>query len=161
MKIKLSIVVPVFRSQDILTKLVAEVKRVTDAQGLSSQFELILINDASPDGSWQVIADLAIHNDFIRGVSLRKNFGQHSAIMAGLKYAKGSIVVIMDDDLQHPPEEIANLIRTIDEGAEGSTRFGKYWVVDLTIGWLRCYSTSRMTCTYRHSRQCGTKWFKK
>lgn len=118
MKIKLSIVIPVFRSQDILPKLVAEVKRVTDAQGFSSQFELILINDASPDGSWQVIADLAMHNDFIRGVSLRKNFGQHSATMAGLNFARGNIVVIMDDDLQHPPQEIANLIRTIDEGAD-------------------------------------------
>lgn len=115
---RLSIVVPVFRSQNILAKLVDEVRRSTDAQGISGQFELLLVNDASPDGSWQVIADLARHNDFIRGISLRKNFGQHSATMAGLNYAQGEIVVIMDDDLQHPPEEIANLMRVIDEGAD-------------------------------------------
>lgn len=118
MIIKLSIVVPVYRSQSILVKLVEEVERSMEAEGLIGQFELLLVNDASPDESWQVISDLAINHDFVRGISLRKNFGQHNATMAGLNHARGKIVIIMDDDLQHPPAEIGNLMRQIDEGAD-------------------------------------------
>lgn len=118
MKLKLSIVIPVYRSQNILPQLVEEVKRVATGQEFDGNFELILVNDASPDDSWRVISDLAKNNAFVRGISLRKNFGQHSATMAGLNYANGEIVIIMDDDLQHPPREIVNLYRTIKEGAD-------------------------------------------
>lgn len=118
MTIKLSIVVPVYRSQNILHKLVDEIRWVTDAEGLSGQFELLLVNDASPDSSWEVITTLANRNDFIRGICLRKNFGQHSATMAGLNHTRGEIVIVMDDDLQHPPEAIGSLLRAIREGAD-------------------------------------------
>lgn len=118
MTVKLSIVVPVFRSQNILTELVEEVKTSLAAQGLSGKTELLMVNDASPDGSWRVISDLAKTNDFVRGISLRKNFGQHSATMAGLKHARGDIVIIMDDDLQHSPREIGRLLGVIEEGAD-------------------------------------------
>jgi undecaprenyl-phosphate 4-deoxy-4-formamido-L-arabinose transferase len=118
MTIKLSIVVPVYRSQGILAKLVEEVERSMEIEGLIGQFELLLVNDASPDESWQVISDLAASHDFVRGISLRKNFGQHNATMAGLNHARGKIVIIMDDDLQHPPTEIGNLMREIDKGAD-------------------------------------------
>jgi undecaprenyl-phosphate 4-deoxy-4-formamido-L-arabinose transferase len=101
-----------------MAALVKEIARSTKALGLSGQFELLLVNDASPDDSWQVITELAKHNDFIKGISLRKNFGQHSAIMAGLNHARGDIVIVMDDDLQHPPEEIGNLMGAIDAGAD-------------------------------------------
>jgi polyisoprenyl-phosphate glycosyltransferase len=118
MSIKLSIVIPVYRSQSILAKLVEEVERSMEIEGLIGQFELLFVNDASPDESWQVILDLAVSHDFVRGISLRKNFGQHNATMAGLNHARGKIVIIMDDDLQHPPTEIGNLMREIDKGAD-------------------------------------------
>ena len=118
MTLKLSIVIPVYRSQTILPALVDEIKSTMESQNLQGHFELILVSDASPDGSWQVISELSKEHDFIRGVLLRKNFGQHSAAMAGLNYSRGEIVILMDDDLQHPPSEIGNLMRAINEGAD-------------------------------------------
>lgn len=118
MNLKLSIVVPVYRSQKILPRLVDEVKRAAEGEEFDGEFELIFVNDASPDDSWQVVSNLARENAFVRGISLRKNFGQHSATMAGLNYASGEVVIIMDDDLQHPPREIGNLYRAIKEGAD-------------------------------------------
>jgi undecaprenyl-phosphate 4-deoxy-4-formamido-L-arabinose transferase len=115
---KLSIVIPVYRSQNILPQLVEEVQKAMESIGLSGQFELILINDASPDGSWQVICGLAERYGFICGVSLRKNFGQHSAIMAGLHQVRGEVIVTMDDDLQHPPGSIKDLLHEIEAGAD-------------------------------------------
>lgn len=118
MRTRLSIVIPVYRSEPILPRLVSELKAATDAQGFAGDFELVLVNDASPDNSWQVISALACEYSFIRGVNLRKNFGQHSATMAGLNFARGEIVIIMDDDLQHPPAAIADLVRAIEAGAD-------------------------------------------
>lgn len=117
-RIKLSIVVPVYRSARILPELVEGIAKSTDVLGLSSQFELVLVNDASPDDSWQVIVTLAERYPFLKGISLRKNFGQHSAIMAGLHHACGETVIIMDDDLQHPPDEIGKLLAAIDAGSD-------------------------------------------
>jgi polyisoprenyl-phosphate glycosyltransferase len=118
MNIKLSIVVPVYRSESIIPSLVDEISKAADALGLSGQFELLLVNDASPDDSWRVISTLTKQRKFLRGILLRKNFGQHSAIMAGLHFARGDTVIVMDDDLQHPPEEIGNLLRAIDGGVD-------------------------------------------
>ena len=118
MNLKLSIVVPVYGSQTILPEFVEQVKKSVDMLGLSGQFELLLVNDASPDGSWKVITELAKKYGFIRGISLRKNFGQHSATMAGLNHVQGEVIIIMDDDLQHPPAEIGNLMQVITDGAD-------------------------------------------
>jgi len=118
MEIKLSIVVPVFLSQTILSEFVSQVETEIGILGLSEQFELLLVDDASPDNSWKIITELARKYKFIRGISLRKNFGQHSAVMAGLNYVKGDVIVIMDDDLQHPPNEIGNLLHAITSGAD-------------------------------------------
>jgi polyisoprenyl-phosphate glycosyltransferase len=118
MTLKLSIVVPVYRSQEILADLVEQVRRSTDALGLAGRFELLLVNDASPDGSWKVITDVAKRYDFVRGICLQKNFGQHSATMAGLNHARGQIIIVMDDDLQHPPAAIGELMRAVEDGAD-------------------------------------------
>jgi len=147
MKMKLSIVVPVYRSEKILPELVGEIERSLQALGLSGRFELILVNDASPDGSWQVICDLAQRYAFLKGISLRKNFGQHSATMAGLHYSIGSTIIVMDDDLQHPPEEIGKLLAAIDSGLDVcyvryQERQHAYWKIlgsgfnDLVATWL-------------------------
>jgi len=112
----LSIVVPVYRSEKILPLLVQKSLETATASGYSDQFELILVNDCSPDNSWMVIDALAREYSFVRGVSLRRNFGQHNAVMAGLHHANGKYIVVMDDDLQHPPEAIGDIIAALVSG---------------------------------------------
>jgi undecaprenyl-phosphate 4-deoxy-4-formamido-L-arabinose transferase len=113
---EISIVVPVYRSQSILPLLVEQVSAAMDAAGMAGRFELILVNDASPDGSWQVIQDLAARHAFVSGLCLARNFGQHNATMAGLNHVQGDIVVIMDDDLQHPPQAVMSLVAAVRDG---------------------------------------------
>jgi len=114
--IKLSIVVPVYRSAAILPTLVQQTQDAMVKEGLSGSFELILVNDAGPDNSWAVIQSLAATHDFIRGINLRKNAGQHNAIMAGLNHVRGQFVAIMDDDLQHPPSALGEMVRALENG---------------------------------------------
>jgi glycosyltransferase involved in cell wall biosynthesis len=113
---EISIVVPVYRSQNILPHLAEQVAVAMSAADMAGRFELILVNDASPDGSWQVIQDLAARHAFVSGICLARNFGQHNATMAGLNHAQGDIVVIMDDDLQHPPQAVMTLVAAIRDG---------------------------------------------
>jgi glycosyltransferase involved in cell wall biosynthesis len=108
----ISIIIPVYRSEKILPELVSRIKTVLK----NKKYELILVNDHSPDDSWKTIVELKKKNRFIKGINLRKNFSQHNAIMAGLNYATGKVVVMMDDDLQHPPESIIDLVSKIDSG---------------------------------------------
>lgn len=112
----LSIVVPVYRSEQILPRLVETTGDALERAGYGGRFELLLVCDASPDDSWNVIVRLARDNGFVRGILLRKNAGQHNATMAGLARARGRQVVVMDDDLQHPPEAIPALLAEIDRG---------------------------------------------
>ena len=110
----ISIVVPVYRSSLTLPVLVG---RVEDAMLRGAwAFELILVNDCSPDDSWNVIERLARQYSFIVGLDLRRNVGQDNAIMAGLSRARGRTVVIMDDDLQHSPADIPALCAKLKEG---------------------------------------------
>jgi polyisoprenyl-phosphate glycosyltransferase len=113
---KVSIVIPVYRSAPILPELVRQIQEAMIAQGIGDCFELLLVNDASPDDSWPVIRTLAAQYPFVRGITLRRNAGQHNAIMAGLRHVRGRYVVLMDDDLQHPPAAIETLVRTLEEG---------------------------------------------
>lgn len=112
----LSIVVPVYGSATMLPALVKRLAAVFDGLDLSGSFELLLINDASPDQSWSVIKALAAQHKFVRGVNLRRNVGQHNATMAGLGLVRGRYVAVMDDDLQHPPEALADLILALESG---------------------------------------------
>ena len=114
--ITVSIVVPVYRSAPILPKLVEAIECVMSEASLSKQYELILVNDASPDDSWPVIQSLAYTRRAIRGICLRKNAGQHNATMAGIRHAVGRSVVTMDDDLQHPPDAIPLLLAKLEAG---------------------------------------------
>lgn len=115
-RLTLSIVVPVYRSAAILPKLVEQIHAEMQKEGLNEVFELLLVSDASPDNSWQVIRSLSQTHPFIKGISLRRNFGQHNAIMAGLNHVSGEFVVLMDDDLQHPPHAIGGILRALREG---------------------------------------------
>lgn len=111
-----SVVVPVYRSAMILPHLVQEVSETMQSLGLEDNFELILVNDFSPDDSWAVICQLAAQNSCVKGITLRRNFGQHNATMAGLNQARGDRVIIMDDDLQHSPRYIGTLLEALDGG---------------------------------------------
>tara|TARA_Y100000310_G_scaffold274378_1_gene290360 strand:+ start:5809 stop:6753 length:945 start_codon:yes stop_codon:yes gene_type:complete len=108
-KIDVSIVVPVYNSEGTLDLLHDRIKKVMG----NRTWELILVNDSSVDKSWHVIGSLAKRDRRITGVNLSNNFGQHNAIMCGLKFAKGKYIITMDDDLQHPPEEILKLVNGI------------------------------------------------
>jgi undecaprenyl-phosphate 4-deoxy-4-formamido-L-arabinose transferase len=109
-----SIVVPVFRSEECLEALAAAIREALESARYS--YELILVNDGSPDGSWAVIADLCARDGSIIGVDLRRNFGQDNAIMTGLRLARGSLIAIMDDDLQHRPADLPALFARAQEG---------------------------------------------
>ena len=112
--VKLSIVSPVYRAEKMVHMLVERiVKSVTT---ITEDFEIILVNDASPDASWSVIEHECAQDKRLKGINLSRNFGQHYAITAGLHYAKGEWVVVMDCDLQDRPEEIPALYQKVLEG---------------------------------------------
>lgn len=112
--IHISVVSPVYRAENIVSELVRQVRK--EVQKITEDFEIILVNDASPDASWdKIVAECALDNR-VKGVNLSRNFGQHYAITAGLNYAKGEWVVVMDCDLQDRPDEIPNLYKKALEG---------------------------------------------
>lgn len=111
--VHVSVVSPVYRAKDSLRELYERVRDATSALG---NFELVLVDDGSPDESWSVIRELARHDPRVRGVRLSRNFGQHNAITAGLQHARGDWVVVMDCDLQDSPEEIPRLYAKALEG---------------------------------------------
>ncbi|HST11612.1 MAG TPA: glycosyltransferase family 2 protein [Terriglobales bacterium] len=110
----LSVVVPVFRSETLLPELVRRLGEVLPT--LADQYEVVLVNDSSPDGSWDVISQLAQKHPWIHAINLMRNYGQHNALLCGIRATQYAIVVTMDDDLQHPPEEIQKLLAVLDQG---------------------------------------------
>lgn len=112
----LSVVVPVYDSAETLRALVRRLEPVLRALGTS--YELLLVNDGSRDASWQVIRELATKFDWVRGICLMRNYGQHNALLCGIRAARFETAVTMDDDLQNPPEEIPCLLAELQAGAE-------------------------------------------
>jgi polyisoprenyl-phosphate glycosyltransferase len=112
----LSIVIPVYNSERLVPELARRIAGAMGLPGSPAQYEVILVNDCSGDGSWEQIKRCCELYPAVRGIDLRKNSGQHNAIMAGLRAASGSIIVVMDDDLQHAPEDISKLYAKIREG---------------------------------------------
>ena len=116
--LEVSIVIPVYRSRDCLAPLVEELTAVLSSAIPSGSYEIVLVNDDSPDDSWAEIARLAAAFFPVKGVSLSRNFGQHNATMAGLRESLGRYVVVMDDDLQHPPSAIPDILASLRSGAD-------------------------------------------
>ena len=114
-KRKISIIIPCYRSEKTLETVV---KEVIDVINTKQEFfyEIILVNDNSPDQVWNVIKKLVQENTNIVGISLTRNFGQHAALMAGFQKATGDIIVSVDDDGQIPVDELFFLIDKLDEG---------------------------------------------
>ena len=114
MSISISIVIPVFRSAPTLREL--HRRLVATLESLDPAFELIFVEDCGGDDSWQVIQEIAENDSRVRGIQLSRNFGQHNALLCGIRVAQGEIVVTLDDDLQNPPEEIPKLLGKLREG---------------------------------------------
>jgi glycosyltransferase involved in cell wall biosynthesis len=120
--IQYSIVIPVYNSEKTLVALTDRILKTM--QTFTTNFEILFIDDHSNDRSWYVLKDLRKTDLRIKIIRLTKNYGQHNAILCGLNYAMGNSIIIMDDDLQNPPEEIPKLIKKIGEGY--SVVYGKY-----------------------------------
>jgi undecaprenyl-phosphate 4-deoxy-4-formamido-L-arabinose transferase len=112
--ITLSVVVPVYNSEAILPKLIERLEPVLVSE--SRQYEVILVNDGSRDRSWQVIQELSGRFPWVRGINLMRNYGQHNALLCGIRLARYEFLLTIDDDLQHPPEEIPKLLAKLQEG---------------------------------------------
>ena len=109
-----SVVVPVYNSQASLPALIERLAGVLPT--VADRFEVILVNDGSRDESWDGICQAARKHAWVRGINLMRNYGQHNALLAGIRAARFAVVVTMDDDLQHPPEEIPRLLETLGQG---------------------------------------------
>jgi polyisoprenyl-phosphate glycosyltransferase len=113
----LSVVVPVYRSEGCLEALIAAIEPPLIATGMS--YEVVLVNDGSPDRSWEVIESLSRRHPNLVGIDLRRNFGQDNAILTGIQHARGKVIAIMDDDLQHDPADIPRLVeKLVSEDAD-------------------------------------------
>ena len=106
-----SVVVPVYRAERTLVQLYRQL--VPAMAAITSAFEIIFIEDGGGDGSWPIIADLAATDDRVRGIRMSRNYGQHNALLCGIRAAVHDIIVTMDDDLQHPVTEIAPLLAAL------------------------------------------------
>ena len=133
-----SIVVPVYNSESTLKELVARLAEVLPT--CHERFEVLLVNDGSKDESWSVICQLAEQHSWVRGFNLMRNYGQPNATLCGVRTARYDVTVTMDDDLQHPPEEVPKLLRKLDEGY--NVVYGR--AVDLTHSWWRNLASSHI-----------------
>jgi glycosyltransferase involved in cell wall biosynthesis len=111
-----SVVVPVYNSEESLPMLVERVAAVLVDH--TDSFEVILVNDGSGDGSWNVISILADQHAWLTGINLARNYGQHNALLCGIRAASYEVIVTMDDDLQNPPEEIPVLLAELSPGID-------------------------------------------
>jgi undecaprenyl-phosphate 4-deoxy-4-formamido-L-arabinose transferase len=109
----ISVVVPVYNSADSLDRLLDRLGAVLQQYG--RPFEVLLVNDGSSDRSWEVIAEHAATIDWLRGINLIRNYGQHNALLCGLRSARFELTVTLDDDLQNPPEEIPRLVDALED----------------------------------------------
>lgn len=110
----ISVVIPVYRGETFVEPLVAELSKVLPS--ITRKYEVILVNDGSPDSSWEIIQQVAGKYKNIKGITLMRNYGQHNATLCGIRAARYEVIVTMDQDLQHLPEDIPLLLAKLEEG---------------------------------------------
>lgn len=120
----ISVVISLFNEEESLQELTDGIRQVMEREGFS--YELIMVNDGSRDGSWQLIEKLAAENPSVKGISFRRNYGKSAALYAGFGAAQGDVVITMDADLQDDPEEIPELYKMVKEQG-----------YDLVSGWKK------------------------
>ena len=109
-----SIIIPVYNSAEGMPRLVAELEHWLPKLG--ADYEVLLVNDGSRDGSWQAISEVVRTRPWLRGINLMRNYGQHNALLCGIRAVRGDVIVTMDDDLQNPPSEIPVMLAKLNEG---------------------------------------------
>ena len=164
----LSVVIPVFRSEPILRQLISRLESVLVT--IADEFEVILVNDSSPDHSWDVICDLARQYSWIRGINLMRNYGQHNALLCGIRAVRHDLIITMDDDLQHPPEEIPKLLAKVAEGYDvvygtpereqhGTGRDLASWFTKVALQNVMGAEIARHVCAFRAFRTSVARAF--
>ena len=157
----LSIIVPVLNERESLPQLLAEISRTGEQQQL--ELEVIFVDDGSRDGSWDVIRELAAKNSRVSGIRFRRNFGKAAALTAGMRAARGDLLMMMDADLQDDPAEIPNFLAKLNAGCDVVNGWKERrldpWhkvypsrVFNGMIGWL--------TGLRLHDHNCGLKLFR-
>ncbi|GAB6165760.1 glycosyltransferase family 2 protein [Thermostilla marina] len=121
---KISVVIPVYNAQSTLPALIERLHRVLS--DLAHDYEIICVDDAGKDDSWRLLCEARRADKRVKIIQHARNFGQHFALLTGLAAAKGEFVVTMDDDLQHPPEEIVSLYEALTAHPEWDVVFGAY-----------------------------------
>jgi glycosyltransferase involved in cell wall biosynthesis len=165
---RISVVIPVYRSEAILPELVRRLESVLVA--IADDFELVLVNDCSPDRSWDVICDLARQYSWIHHINLMRNYGQHNALLCGIRAVRYDVIVTMDDDLQHPPEEIPKLLAVLAEGCDvaygtpeqeqhGFGRDVASWLTKIALQNVMGAEIARQVCAFRAFRAQVAKAF--
>jgi len=133
----ISIVVPVYNSAGTLAELFSRLERVLSAEG--HKYEIILVNDGSQDDSWSQIKFLAAEHETVTGINLMRNYGQHNALLCGIRAANFATIITMDDDLQHPPEEIPRLLTQLEQGYDvvyGTPREAQHGLWRILASWI-------------------------
>ena len=134
-----SVVVPVYNSEHTLGELYTRLEKVF-RETLKEDFELILVDDGSKDRSYEIMTELREKDHRVRIIQMARNFGQHPALLCGFAHVKGEFVVTMDDDLQHQPEELPKMVRTMQE----MVRYAN-WEQNFLYGQLqRCWEKIRI-----------------
>lgn len=157
----LSIIVPVLNERESLPQLLAEIVRVGERHGLEQ--EVIFVDDGSRDGGWETIRELASQNARVSGIRFRRNFGKAAALTAGMRAARGDLVLMMDADLQDDPAEIPNFIAKLSEGFDVVNG----WKQRRLDPWHKVYPSrvfnwmiGRLTGLKLHDHNCGLKLFR-
>lgn len=147
-----SVVIPVYRSEKTLDMLIERLGQALPT--FSDSYEVLLVNDGSPDNTWGVIERLARTHAWVRGFDLMRNYGQHNATLCGIRAARYEMIFTMDDDLQNPPEEMPKLLAKLNEGYDvvygvARTRKQAWWrnlfsaLVKRAIGYVMGLRTVR------------------
>lgn len=160
----ISVIIPLFNEKESLPELVSRIEKVMTENSFS--YEVILVDDGSTDGSWDVIKELSGHNCNVHGLQFRRNYGKSAALFCGFERAEGDIVITMDADLQDSPEEIPDMFRMVRDGG-----------YDLVSGWKqhrkdnaltknlpsKLYNATarRITGLKLHDMNCGLKAYRK
>ncbi len=145
MEIDCSVVIPVYNSMNSLNILIDEL--ISVLPGITRDFEILLINDGSNDQSWQIIEEICQHHHEVRAINFTRNFGQHNAILCGIRKARYGIIITMDDDLQHPPQAIKSMLTKLNDGYD--VVYGT--PVDETHGLFRNFSSKLVKWALRTS----------
>ena len=123
----ISVVTPVYNGEASIAELCRRLGEVLPQ--IATEYEIIFVNDDSRDRSWEIISELSSRLETVRGLNLMRNYGQHNALLCGIRAAKYDVVVTMDDDLQHPPEEIPRLLTQLVDGIDvvyGTPKAGRH-----------------------------------